>query len=301
MSKILVTGASGFLGSVISRTLFEMQHSLTTIGISDTDDFYCDLATSIPNLKSDFDWIIHVAGKAHVVPKNAKEIADFFRVNLEGTKNLLSGIEQSGKLPLSIVFISTVAVYGVEFGTNITEEFPLLGTSPYAQSKIQAEEYLKSWCSKNNVILGILRPSLIADKNPPGNLGAMIKGIKTRKYFRIGNGLAKKSVLMAEDLARIIPKLAEVGGVYNLCDNHHPSFAELEELIAKQLNKKIPRSIPYGVAKSLALVGDLIGNKFLINSSKLEKITKSLTFSNEKAKRDLGLKPLDVLQNFKII
>ena len=90
------------------------------------------------------------------------------------------------------------------------------------------------------------------------------------------------------------------GGIYNVCDNHHPSFAELEELIAKQLNKKAPRSIPYWVAKSIALVGDIVGNKFPINSSKLDKITQSLTFSNEKARRELDWEPLDVLQNFKI-
>lgn len=300
MSKILVTGASGFLGSVIVINLIKSQHNLTTIGITDTDNIYCNLATSIPKLNSDFDWVIHAAGKAHVVPKDLKESEEFFQINLEGTKNLIKGLEQTGKLPHSIIFISTVAVYGVESGTNISEEHALLGTSPYALSKIQAEEYLTSWCSKNNVTLGILRPSLIAGKNPPGNLGAMINGIKHGKYLRIGNGIARKSVLMAEDIARIIPKLAEVGGIYNVCDNHHPSFSELEELIAKQLNKKAPRSIPFWIAKSLALIGDIVGSKFPINSSKLDKITQSLTFSNEKAKRELGWEPLDVLQNFKI-
>lgn len=106
--------------------------------------------------------------------------------------------------------------------------------------------------------------------------------------------------MIIQDISRIIPQLAEVGGIYNVCDNHYPSFAELEELIAKQLNKKAPRSIPYWAAKSIALVGDIVGNKFPINSSKLDKITQSLTFSNEKAKRELGWEPLDVLQNFKI-
>ena len=105
---------------------------------------------------------------------------------------------------------------------------------------------------------------------------------------------------MAEDIARLIPKLAEIGGIYNVCDNHHPSFAELEGLISKLLNKKTPRSIPYLAAKSIALVGDCVGNKFPINSCKLDKITQSLTFSNEKAKRELNWEPLDVLQNFRI-
>lgn len=300
MSKILVTGASGFLGSNIITNLSDLYHNITTIGISENDSIHCNLATTIPKINSEFNWVIHIAGKAHVVPKDLKESAAFFQVNLEGTRNLIHGLEKSSKLPKSIVFISTVAVYGVESGININEDHSLSGTSPYALSKIQAEEYLRNWCSENNVTLGILRPSLIAGKNPPGNLGAMINGIKTGKYLRIGGGIAQKSVLMAEDIARLIPKLAEVGGVYNVCDNHHPSFAELDELISKQLNKKPPISIPYWAAKSIALVGDLIGSKAPINSSKLDKITQSLTFSNDKAKRELDWEPLDVLQNFKI-
>lgn len=299
MVQILLTGSSGFLGSIIYHSLLKNHYGLIRIGISD-DDIYCNLATSIPKIDTECDWVIHVAGKAHVIPKNSKENAEFFEVNLEGTKNLIKGIEASKKLPKSIIFISTVAVYGLEYGTNINEGHDLLGNTPYALSKIQAEEYLRTWCLKNKVILGILRPSLIAGINPPGNLGAMINGIKTGKYLRIGDGSARKSVLMTEDIARIIPKLAEVGGIYNICDNHHPSFYELEELISKQLHKKSPVSIPYWFAKSLALVGDIIGNKSPINSNKLNKITQSLTFSNEKAKRELDWEPLDVLQNFKI-
>jgi len=300
MQKILITGASGFLGSVITRILTEMHYNISTIGISKTDDIHCDLSKSIPIIKSDFDWIIHIAGKAHVMPKNSNEIADFFKVNFEGTKNLIKGVEQSFKRPQSIIFISTVAVYGVESGTNINEDHPLQGRSPYALSKIKAEKFLKEWCSKNDTVLGILRPPLIAGKNPPGNLGAMIKGVESKKYFRIDKGSARKSILMADDIARLIPRLAEVGGIYNVCDNVHPSFAELDILIANQLNKRPPKSIPYLIAKCLAIFGDLLGSNFPINSTKLDKLTKSLTFSNEKAKRDLNWEPLNVLQNFKI-
>lgn len=294
---LLFTGASGFLGSNILQ-IFNRIYNVKTIGLSIIDNYNLNLAVEVPNLIEQFDVVLHAAGKAHSVPKTEAETKLFFDVNFQGTKNLCEGLEKC--LPKSIIFISTVAVYGIDSGEGITEEYPLNGKSPYAASKIQAEEYLKKWCSKNNVILGILRPSLIAGKNPPGNLGAMINGIRTGRYLRIGNGSAQKSVLMAEDIARIIPRLAEVGGIYNVCDSHHPTFAELDELIAKQLNKKTPRSIPYWVAKSLALIGDLIGNKSPINSSKLNKITQSLTFSNEKAKRELNWEPLDVLQNFKI-
>lgn len=128
----------------------------------------------------------------------------------------------------------------------------------------------------------------------------MIKGIQTGRYLSIAGGKARKSVLMVQDIARLLPSLIEKGGIYNVCDDSQPLFHELEILIAKQLGKKPPISIPYWFAKSIALVGDLLGNKAPINSLKLKKITESLTFSNEKAKRELDWQPINVLENFKI-
>jgi len=74
-------------------------------------------------------------------------------------------------VPESFIFVSTVAVYGCETGEDIDENHPLKGNTPYALSKIQAEKFLTEWCHTNNVKLGIIRPSLIAGPNPPGNLG----------------------------------------------------------------------------------------------------------------------------------
>jgi len=296
---ILFTGASGFLGSNIFPLIKKVYGKVDTVGLLKNDTYYLNLADRVPSFNDSYDIVIHAAGKAHAVPNNKNEEQQFFNVNLQGTKNLCKALESVG-LPKAFIFISTVAVYGVEFGTDITEDHKLFGNTPYAKSKIEAEKFLMSWCKKNNIILGILRPALIAGKNPPGNLGAMISGIDSGHYFRIGNGSARKSILMAEDIARVIPELIKVGGVYNVCDNHHPSFAELEEIISHQLSKSIPRSIPTWLAKLLASTGDVLGNKFPINSDKLKKITQPLTFSNEKAKRELDWEPLDVLQNFKI-
>jgi nucleoside-diphosphate-sugar epimerase len=297
--RTLLTGASGFLGKYISNSLIELNYKIISLGIEDECEITCDLRYEVPLILDEIDLVIHAAGKAHVIPKTDEDKQSFFDINLQGTKNLCSALGKN-KLPKAFIFISSVAVYGMESGESIDESQPLNGLNPYALSKIKAEDFLIKWCSTNNIILGILRPSLIAGKNPPGNLGEMIKGIESKKYFRIDKGSARKSILMADDIARLIPRLAEVGGIYNVCDNVNPSFAELEKLIANQLNIKPPKSIPYWVAKSLALFGDLLAGKFPINSTKLDKLTKSLTFSNEKAKVDLSWEPLDVLQNFKI-
>lgn len=296
--KLLFIGASGFLGKNVCP-LLERRYNVTTLGLLPQDDYTVDIAKEVPVLCERYDVVLHAAGKAHSVPRNEAEKQIFFDVNLQGTKNLCIALEKRG-VPRAFIFISTVAVYGCDYGENITEEHPLDGSTPYAMSKRLAEEYLQEWCRKHNVILGIIRPSLIAGPNPPGNLGAMIHGIHSGKYLSIAGGRARKSVLMVQDIAKLVPLLVEKGGIYNVCDSCQPTFRELEAIICRQLNKKLPLSIPYWVAKCMALVGNCMGKKVPINSLKLDKITKSLTFSNEKAIRELGWKPTDVLENFKI-
>lgn len=296
MNKLLFTGSSGFIGQNIKPLLQDI-YIIKTIGLSDVENYNINLATTVPELNDTFDVILHAAGKAHSVPKTDAEKKVFFDVNYQGTINLCKALEQS-HLPKSFIFISTVAVYGLEYGRNITEDYPLNGDTPYALSKIKAEHFLEEWCAKNGVKLSILRPSLIAGPNPPGNLGAMINGIRTGKYLSIGGGKARKSVLMVQDIARLLPNLIEKGGIYNVCDDTQPSFRELEILILGQLKKKKLVSIPYWLAKLMALTGDLLGEKFPINSLKLKKITESLTFSNERAKHELNWYPTNVLENF---
>lgn len=298
MDKLLFTGGTGFLGKNVMPLLNE-RYDVTTCGITPDDMIKANFVSEVPELPEKYDIVLHACGKAHVVPKTEAEKKAFFDVNYQGTVNLCKGLEKVG-LPKALVFISTVAVYGCDFGDMITEDHSLDGETPYAKSKIMAEEYLTEWCNNHNVVLGILRPSLLAGKNAPGNLGSMVKGVQKGYYMNIAGGNVIKSILMAEDIARILPLVAEKGGIYNVCDTRQPSFGQISESVAKQLGKGSPINIPYWMAWCMAKVGDLLGNKAPINSYKLEKMTKSLTFSNEKARKELGWEPLDVLENYKI-
>lgn len=298
MAKLLFTGGTGFLGQNV-KPLLDQRYEVTTCGITSDDMIKANLATVVPDLPERYDIVLHACGKAHVVPRTEAEKQAFYDVNYQGTVHLCAALEKVGA-PKALIFISTVAVYGCEFGELITEDHPLEGTSPYAESKIMAEKYLLEWCAKNGVRLGILRPSLLAGKNAPGNLGAMVNGIKKGFYMNIAGGKVVKSILMAEDIARLVPLLAEKGGIYNVCDTRQPSFGEISLSVARQLGKGKPIDIPYWMAWCMAKAGDLLGNKAPINSYKLEKMTQSLTFSNEKARKMLGWEPMDVLKNYSI-
>ena len=296
--QVLLTGHSGYLGSII-RSFFPY---VTSIGKKGADIFM-DLSQNGTVDLPPADLIIHCAGKAHVFPKSKVEQELFYSVNVLGTQNLLNSIKLSDVKPKAFIFISSVAVYGKTSGELITEEEELLATDPYGSSKLQAEKLVLDWGKKNNVKIGILRLPLIVGENPPGNLGVMIKGIKSGRYFRIGDGGACKSMVLAEDVAKIIPKLVEVGGIYNLTDGNHPSFRELDVAIKKKYGIVRPiRTIPISFARILAWLGDVleifVRKPMPINTNKLEKIISNLTFSDEKACRELGWSPTSVIEYY---
>ena len=294
--NLLFTGASGFLGG--NTIPFLQDYTITTLGF-EPSDLVINLANEAPVLPEKYDVVVHAAGKAHVVPRNAQEEHQFYDVNLQGTINLTKALDIVG-IPNSFIFISTVAVYGIDEGENITEDHPTNPTTPFGVSKLKAEQYLVEWAEQNKVNLTILRPSLIAGSNPPGNLGAMISGISSGKYLSIGKASAQKSILMVEDIANLVKLCYGKSGIYNVCSQTTPTFKELELSISQQLGKKQPLSIPMWFAKVIARVGDLLGDKAPINTLKLKKITQSLTFSSQKAQTELDWKPLDILPNFKI-
>jgi len=298
-STVLLTGASGFLGKEINNYFSTNSNwVIKTIGRSETSDYNYDLLNSNITFKEKFNLVVHSAGKAHSIPRNATEVKAFFDVNVQGTQNILDALDKSGLLPEKFVYISTVSVYGLDNGQLINENEALLAKSPYGISKYQSEIIIQNWCLKNNIICSILRLPLIIGANAPGNLGAMIKGIRKGFYFNIGNGAAKKSMVLASDVAKSIPKVALVGGVYNLTDGYHPSFYELSKLIAKQLGKSKLLNMPYLLARVVAFFGNFMGEKFPLNSNKLDKMNASLTFDDSKARLSFGWNPTKVLEGF---
>lgn len=300
MRSFLLTGFNGFLGSFIEEFILSNSiYELTRIGRSHRADIICDIVNEVPKFIQRYDVVIHAAGKAHQIPKNEEEADEFYKVNVLGTTNLLKALEVS-YLPKILIFISSAAVYGLSKGWNIKEETHLLAEDPYGLSKIKAEKVVQEWCNNHGVICTILRLPLIAGPNPPGNLGTMIKGIQKGFYFNIDSGRARKSIVLAEDVAKFIVNAGQIGGIYNLTDGYHPSFDELSHLIARQCGKRKVLNLPLFFARILAVVGDLLGKYFPLNTKRLNKINSTLIFDDSKARSAFGWNPTSVLQGFKI-
>jgi nucleoside-diphosphate-sugar epimerase len=302
---ILLTGASGFLGSRILKEL-EPNYTVTTLGrqIAGSRHVVCDLAKEAPGLTGrSFDFVVNAAGKAHSVPRNSQDMADYERVNVQGTVRLLASLEKLPVLPQSVVHISTVLVYGRSEGKLLNEQTSLDANDAYGYSKVKAEDVVQAWGVTNSVRITILRLPLVVAEQPTGNLAAMLKGIRRGYYVRIGDGLACRSMVRADDVAAVIIRAASVSGIYNLTDGRHPSVRELEDAIARTVGRNRIPSVSLGFAKAIAQVGDginaLIGRRFPLDSITLQKLTSSLTFSDEAARQHLNWNPRSVLDSFK--
>jgi len=295
MTRVLLTGKTGFLGNIIYNHLkVNPQITLTTIGRRDSDIFF-DYKKS-ENFDK-YDIVIHAAGLAHVFKKPIIIQNNFDEFNCIGLSNLLNSFNSFNK-PKYFVYISSVSVYGLITGHNISEETPLLASDPYGISKIKAEKLIQNWCYENNIIYTILRLPLVIGENAPGNLKKMILGIRNGYYFNIAGGKSLKSVVLASDVAKFIIDAAFVGGIYNLTDRYHPSICELSREISAYYKRTRILNISYRISLILALLGDLFPS-FPFNTNTFYKMTSTLTFNDSKAVSNFGWNPQAVIKNFK--
>lgn len=304
MKKALLTGASGFLGEYLLHALEQQGYEVTTLGRQKVNG-RSFIAKNLGeydkewHLEERYDLLVHAAGKAHVNPSSNSEKQAFWNLNYQGTKNLLDAFARSRALPKQLVFISTVSVYGLESGRDIDENTPLQATDPYGASKRKAEDYVKWWGTENEVNWLILRLPLVAGQNPPGNLGSILNGIKKGMYFGIGKGDARKSMVLAQDVAGLAARVKNAQGIYHLTDGVHPTFRALEQAIEATTGKKVPLNLPKPIARILGFIGDvgqlIIRKKLPFNSALYRKMTQSLTFSDQKARSELDWQPNTVL------
>jgi len=303
MSNILLTGASGFLGGYLKNTLSQ-SGLLYTLDRQLSDSLYhitTDLSVQKPLLPVRFKQVVHVAGKAHSIPYSTAEKLAFFKVNVQGTQHLLDSLQKVGP-PESFIYISTVAVYGCNKGSDICEDQPLQASDLYGKSKVEAETLLQNWCLQYGVRLVILRLPLIAGLQPPGNLGKMIDAIRNNRFWLPGSGQAQKSMVLAEDVANLLPNLFSKNGIFNLTDGAHPSLRQLASAIARSTGKSDPNRLPLIFLKMLAWIGDgiqwiLPGPRLLLNTTTLQKLTNTLTFNDDRARSELGWVPKEVIRH----
>lgn len=147
--RVLVTGADGFIGRHLSQALSKMGHVIFTHTISEGD---------ITNERAldrfdDIDHVFHLAARTFV-PESLKKPYEYFQTNVLGT---ISVLEYCRKNACNMTFMSTY-VYGEPRYLPINENHPVIGLTPYHQSKISCESICEFYSRQFNVKITVLRP-----------------------------------------------------------------------------------------------------------------------------------------------
>ena len=151
MAKILVTGASGFIGKALVKKFLAQGHDIT--GLSSTDGDIAEAETLKALAGTRFKHVIHLAGRSYV-PDSWENPVIFYRTNVIGTANVL---EFCRTFTLPVTFVSAY-VYGQPASLPISEDCPVRPNNPYAHSKYMAEKLCKFYADEHNLDITVIRP-----------------------------------------------------------------------------------------------------------------------------------------------
>lgn len=302
--KCLLTGGAGFLGRMLAAGLRESGAEVLVADLRELPGFgFQPIDLTRPETLAwrggRFALLVHAAGLAHTRPRTEAERQRFFEINAGGTARLLDSL--AGELrPAMAVLVSTVSVYGRDEGELLDEETPLAAADPYGASKIEAERIFRGWAERHGVRWTILRLPLVWGEDPPGNLGAMIAAMRAGRYFGIGRGEARKSIVWGMDVGRFLLRAAQEGGCYHLTDGHHPRFREIEEAVARRLGLRPPPRLPRWLGWAAAAAGSVLSTGLHMQTPldlpRYRKITSTLTFADQRARKCLGWRPQPVAE-----
>ncbi|WP_060983144.1 NAD-dependent epimerase/dehydratase family protein [Vibrio splendidus] len=266
--SILVTGASGFIGSHLSEC-----DKISRIVIREgdySDTWKCDLYC-IDNLDGQTIWdnafeginsIIHLAGLAHS-KSFTKE--NYQSVNVDGAAHLALQAANAGVK--RFVFVSSIGVNGCN--THGKPFSPLDTThadNDYTHSKCEAEQKLKKISEENGIELVIVRPTLVYGRCAPGNFGSLISLISKFPILPFALANNRRSFVAAQNLADLLVTCANhpnAGGhTFLASDSETVSIKEFTNAIGQGLGKDVIQ-IPVPV-RLMRFLGKVSGKSAMI-------------------------------------
>ncbi len=300
--RVLVTGATGFVGSAIVEHCLRAGMQVNTLGRkaagpdSPPNYFQGDITEpeSLKAAMSGVDCVVHSAGLAHQFNKTADEL--FIKNNIEGTANVARAAVEAGVR--HFVLISSITVYGARDSQLCDETAECQPQTFYAESKLLAERRAGEIIGQSGACLTILRLSVVYGEGDGGNILRLMRTIDRKRFVWIGRGENRKTIVHRDDVARacVAALSAQCQGtsVYNLC-GYAPTMREMVGIMSDALGRKPPRwHIPQGFALGLAKTATALTggySKFATLHDVIKKWLINDLFDGRKFRDDFGFEP----------
>lgn len=275
--KVLVSGASGFLGSNLIPYLEDLA-SITSLGRK----------TNFRDELSDTHAVINLAGLAHDL-KSVADPSSYYQVNTEYSNRLFDAFLASD----AEVFITISSVKAIADSPDdiLVEETSPNPETHYGKSKLMAEYYIQSKQIPPGKRVYILRPCMIHGPGNKGNLNLVYQVIKRGFPWPLAAFSNKRSYCSVENICFVIKELIErediSSGTYHIADDDALDTNQVIQLIGESLNQKVYLiPIPKRFITLIARLGDLL--HLPLNSERLSKLTENYQVSNQKLKNALG-------------
>jgi nucleoside-diphosphate-sugar epimerase len=292
--NILVTGASGFIGTALSHGLVARGHSVRAVvrGASapaaDSPGLHRvavpDIAGEIDRrvLLDGIDVVVHLAAVAHRAAVDASEIR---RVNVEGATRLA---DAASGLVRRFVFLSSVKVHGEDSGNaSYTEVDAPLPEDTYGRSKLEAERALTAIAERAGMELMVLRPPLVYGPGVKANFLRLLGWVDSGLPLPLASVHNRRSLIYVGNLVDAIARCAEhpaVRGAFLVSDEESVSTPELVSRIARALGR--PERLVPTPPVLLRVAGMIAGRR-----DEIRRLTGSLVVDSSRARRLLDWRP----------
>lgn len=297
--NILVTGATGFVGSALVDYLaLNSSHKVVVttrrtdiVFPADVDHIYVSDITENTDwgeALNNIDCVVHIAARVHVMNDcSADPLSEFRVVNVDGTINLArQAADASVK---RFIFLSSIGVNGsMTLVEPFWEGLPPKPHSAYAISKLEAEHELWTLSKEVSMEMVVIRPPLVYGLRAPGNFGTLVKLVSSVPFLPFGLSKNLRSFISIDNLTDFIYSCIThrkaAGEMFLVSDGEDVSTKEFTNAIARGLDKKLYQ-FPMPI-----IVMNVI-TKFLGRNKQAEQIFSNLQVDSSKARAVLDWKP----------